>query len=75
MVNHFEFHHEITTKDLLFKNIMSYAELNKINIFDHVPLTFVMDMDSQTYSPDFEKFELCYKAIEDIVQSCNKNSP
>eukprot|EP01022_Parablepharisma_sp_SALTPOND_P020267 TRINITY_DN363_c0_g1_i1.p3 TRINITY_DN363_c0_g1~~TRINITY_DN363_c0_g1_i1.p3 ORF type:complete len:332 (-),score=38.28 TRINITY_DN363_c0_g1_i1:2954-3949(-) len=75
IVNHFEFHQEITTKDLLFKNIMAYAELNKINIFDYVPLTFVVDVDSQTYSPDFEKFVLCYEAIEGITAAGDKKSP
>jgi len=75
IINHFEFHHEITTKDELFKNMMAYAELNKINIFDYVPLTFVVDVDSQTYSPDLEKFVLFYDAIDSIVKSCDNKTP
>ena len=75
MVNHFEFHHEINTKDLLLRNLMAYAELNKFNIFDYVPLTFVMDMDSQTYGPDFEKFSICYEAIENAMKTENKDLP
>lgn len=75
VVNHFEFHPEITTKDLLFKNMLANAELNKINIFDYVPLTFVVDVDSQTYSPDFEKFVLCYESIANIAAAGDKNSP
>lgn len=63
MVNHFEFHAEITTKDNLFKNMLSYAEYNKLNVFDYVPLTFVLDIDSPTYGSDFEKFILCYNTI------------
>jgi len=75
MVNHFEFHHEITTKDLLFKNMMCYAELNKINVFDYVPLTFLVDVDAQTYTPDLAKFIQCYEAIEGIANAADKNSP
>lgn len=75
MVNHFEFHQEVTTKDLLFKNLKAYAELNKINVFDYIPLTFLVDVDSQTYSPDIEKFSRCFEAIQGIVDAGNKNSP
>ena len=74
LVNHFEYHAEITSKDNLFKNMLSYAELNKINIFDYVPLTFVVDVDSQTYSPDFEKCVHCFETIESIMASIDKTS-
>ena len=50
MVNHFEFHSEITTKDFLFKNLLAYAQLSKLSVFDYVPLTFVLDIDSPTYA-------------------------
>lgn len=63
IVNHFEFHGEVTTKDLLFKNLMAYSELNKINVFDYVPMTFVMDVDARTYSWDFERFARCYEIV------------
>ncbi len=75
MVNHFEFHQEITTKDLLFRNLLAYAELNKINIFDYVPLTFVVDVDSHTYSPDLERFTVCYEAIAGIAAAGDPKSP
>ena len=74
IINHFEFHQEITTKDLLFKNLINYAELNKINIFDHVPLTFIIHVDSQTYSSDFERFVHCYELIKEIALAKDKNS-
>jgi hypothetical protein len=75
MVNHFEFHHEITTKDLLLKNIMSYAELNKLNVFDSVPLTFVLGVDSPTYAFDFAKFTSCYEIITKLVEFNYEQSP
>jgi hypothetical protein len=63
MVNHVECHHEITTKDGLFKNLSTYCELNKLNAFDYVPLTFVIDLDNQTYNYDLERFINCYNII------------
>lgn len=44
-VNHFEGHKEITTKNLLIKNLKIYCETNKINMFSITPVTFVIDLD------------------------------
>jgi hypothetical protein len=71
MVNHFEYHHEITTKDSLFKNLLASAQLHKLNVFDYLPLTFVLDVDAQTYNPDFEKFVLSYNIIAAASKSGN----
>ena len=59
----------------LVKNTIAYAELNKINVFDHIPLTFVIDVDSHTYTPDIAKFFLCYESIQGIIDAADKNSP
>lgn len=75
VVNHFEFQHEITTKDLLFKNLLAYAELNKINVFDHVPLTFVLNVDSPTYGSDFSKFAKSYELIQGVIDSKEPADP
>jgi hypothetical protein len=34
---------ELSNKELLFKNILEYCELNKINAFDFLPLTFIVN--------------------------------
>jgi len=74
MVNHFEGHEEITTKDMLFKNLLAYCELNKMNAFDFVPLTFTLDLDSPTYASDFEKFSYCYATIDAINNGLEKEA-
>lgn len=43
LVNHIKGHHELTTKDNLFVNLKSYYETQRQNIYDIVPLTFVVD--------------------------------
>lgn len=75
MLNHFEFHAEITTKDCLFKNLLAYSQLNKLNVFDYVPLTFVLDLDSQTYNPDFERFVQCYNVLDSFTKVENIDEP
>lgn len=74
MVNHFEFHAEITTKDNLFKNFLAFAELNNFNAFDYIPLTFALDLDAPTYSADFEKFAYCYATIDATIASLGKTA-
>eukprot|EP01022_Parablepharisma_sp_SALTPOND_P013287 TRINITY_DN1768_c0_g1_i1.p1 TRINITY_DN1768_c0_g1~~TRINITY_DN1768_c0_g1_i1.p1 ORF type:complete len:716 (+),score=63.40 TRINITY_DN1768_c0_g1_i1:921-3068(+) len=64
MVNHFENHYEVTTKDGLFKNLLPYVDHRKKNVFDYVPLTFLLDVDSDTYYVDLDKFTHCYNIID-----------
>ena len=71
MVNHFEFHKEITTKNGLIKSLSSYCEVsleflnsllissqaNKIYLFDVTPLTFAFDMDDEAgFDIDMQNF-------------------
>ena len=60
---------------MLFKNLTNYAELNKLNVFDYLPLTFVVNVDLQTYSPDFEKFSRCYDIFQTAINEIDKNIP
>ena len=64
MINHFEGHAEITTKDALFRNMLGYAQGNKLNVFDYVPLTFVIDLDEDSHCPVYDKFTQCYNIFD-----------
>lgn len=46
MVNHFEAHHEITTKNELFKNLKSYNDERGQNAFSTIPLTFCLKISA-----------------------------
>jgi hypothetical protein len=48
LVNHIEGHENISTKDALFINLRSYCEKQNLNVFDIVPLTFLIDFKSDT---------------------------
>ncbi|CAD8109961.1 unnamed protein product [Paramecium primaurelia] len=47
VVNHFEFHQEISQKSNLFRNLSQYCEENQLDILSFVPLTFVLDFTNE----------------------------
>lgn len=42
--NHFEFHREITNKQRLVWNMINFCESNKLNAFNYIPTTFIIDL-------------------------------
>lgn len=45
MVNHYEGHHEISTKNKLFKNVTKFEDDQKESVFKNVlPLTFCLKL-------------------------------
>ena len=63
-MNHFEHHWEISCKDNLFNNMLQYCELNKRNVFDIVPLTFVVEVDAVRSAFVLEKFSIYFNIIQ-----------
>ena len=43
LVNHIVNHEELTVKDNLFRNMSRYCNENDLNVFDYMPLTFVLE--------------------------------
>lgn len=66
MVNHFENHATITTKDNLFKNLAEYLDTN---VFKTVPLTFCIESYSESYKSDMNTF----KSIFEMIDQQSKN--
>ncbi len=71
IVNHFECHHEVTTKDCLFRNMYVHAESKRVNVFDFVPITFLLDVDSESFCADLERFVHCYNILDSAKASAN----
>lgn len=42
--NHFEFHREISNKQRLVWNMVTFCESNKLNAFNYIPTTFIIDL-------------------------------
>ncbi len=74
LVNHIEGHETLTTKDQLFTNLKSFCEKNSLNlnVFDLVPLTYILDFKSEQIYEQFETFKGVHKLIENNISlSCN----
>ena len=51
----------------MFKNLMIHCESKKIDVFDFVPLTFVLEVNSSNSAQDFEKFMNYFAFIEKLI--------
>ncbi|EAR91279.1 tubulin-tyrosine ligase family protein (macronuclear) [Tetrahymena thermophila SB210] len=56
VVNHFEYHHEITTKSNLVKNMKNYCAENKLDVFEYTPITFEINVDSNSFMNEMRTF-------------------
>lgn len=74
-VNHFECNNELTTNDYLFKNLTNYCQLNKLNVFDYTPLTFVLDLEDKSFNSEIEKFSTCFNLIKSELNHLDKEDP
>lgn len=53
----------------MFKNLVSYCENKKVNAFEYVPLTFLLEVDSGNYAYELEKFTTYFNYIEKMISS------
>jgi uncharacterized protein YfaT (DUF1175 family) len=67
-VNHIEGHESITTKDQLFINLKAYCEkTTPLNVFELVPLTFILDFKSEQIYEQFDTFRSVHKMIDQNI--------
>jgi hypothetical protein len=64
LVNHVKGHGALTTKDNLFLNMKTYYESQKLNIYDIVPLTIVLDYLRDDVGERVEQFVQIMKVME-----------
>ena len=77
IVNHFECHEEITRKDKLYRNLKTFCELNRINIHEYVPITFIVNKRENSFNFDLETFINFFNIINKKIENSkvNSNSP
>jgi len=73
-VNHVEGHENLTTKDLLFLNMRNQCEVTSylalliqrqsLNVFDFLPLTFMVDFSSDGTNDQLETFKTIHKTVD-----------
>ena len=64
LVNHVKGHHHLTTKDNLFLNLKAYLESQKLNIYDSVPLTIILDYMKDDVGDKLETWCNIHKIID-----------
>jgi len=63
LVNHFEFARELDNKRNLFENLRFYSEHHKTNVFDTLPVTFVLSLDDDR---TYYEFLWYFRKLEDL---------
>lgn len=70
IVNHFEYHSEISNKMRLFANLLRYCDLQKkIDLFSFFPLTIVIPLNDHEniFNEQLASFEKFYNSIGDYI--------
>lgn len=65
ILNHFEFHKEISSKASLIKNLAFFCDQNKMNLFDITPTTFLIDLTKED----------CDTSLQNFINFYHKNTP
>ena len=72
IVNHFEFHNEISNKKNLFINLLRYCEYNHINLFSFYPLTIILYFKKEFCLEQLEGFKQIYLDLPKLIEGQSK---
>ena len=64
MVNHFEFHNELSNKINMFTNMMIYCENKNLNVLNFLPLTIIIQYERVGFIRQFSHFSHVFYNIE-----------
>ena len=73
IINHFEYHNEVSNKGNLFINLLRYCEYNGINLFSFYPLTIVLNFNDESYKEKIEAFKRLYSEIPSLIEDESKD--
>lgn len=51
----------------MFTNLLIHTESKKLNVFDYVPVTFSIEVDSAQYATELEKFVAYFSHIDRVL--------
>ena len=74
MVNHFEFHNEITNKLNMFSNMMIYCENKNLNVLNYLPLTILIEYERVGFMRQFGSFSFVFNNIESYLSNINNRT-
>ena len=68
LVNHFEYHNEITNKLNMFQNMMIFCENNNLNVLNYLPLTILIEYDMVGFIRQYNNFSYIFNNIESFIR-------
>jgi len=74
LVNHFENHALITTKDKLIDSMSKLCEYMHQDVFNSIPITFVIDLGTSQCQSEFEKFVYYFNMIDKFQEGYQQAS-
>ena len=63
LINHYEYHAQLSNKLKMFKNLMIYCEENHLDLFSFVPLTILIEYQSSAFLRQFNCFSYIFNNI------------
>ena len=68
IINHFEYHNNVSNKKDLFINLLKYCEYNNIDLFTFFPLTIIFNSNESLFNEQIEGFKELYNDISDLIE-------
>ena len=68
LINHFEYHNNVSNKKDLFINLLKYCEYNRIDLFTFFPLTIIFNSNESLFNEQIEGFKELYNDISDLIE-------
>eukprot|EP01016_Furgasonia_blochmanni_P056509 TRINITY_DN9650_c0_g2_i1.p1 TRINITY_DN9650_c0_g2~~TRINITY_DN9650_c0_g2_i1.p1 ORF type:complete len:722 (-),score=158.27 TRINITY_DN9650_c0_g2_i1:154-2238(-) len=74
MVNHYEFHREISMKNKLIKNLQVYCEMTQTPLHELTPTTFIIELENDSYESDLQLFIAYFYRVAQSSSSLSQSS-
>ena len=71
IVNHMEFHVEISNKMRLYVNLLRHCEEKKIDLYSIFPFTICLQISHRSFSDQMESFKTLFNTIEKFTPKSN----
>ena len=68
LINHFEYHNQVSNKKDLFTNLLKYCEINKKDLFSFFPFTIVLCFNESFVNEQIEGFKRLYDDIPNLIE-------
>jgi hypothetical protein len=69
IVNHFEYHSQLSNKLNLFINMVKYCESKGLDVFQYLPMTILVQYDAYNYVRQFDRIKEFFNLLPQFVNN------